>query len=501
MAIHVDDKDLVAAHRAGDTGAFDQLARYYRPELLRHAYRRLSCAEASEDAVQETLVRAYRALPKLGGDYRLGPWLHRILANVCVDEANRRSREGEKTERVHASGRSKMTADSVEEELGLDFDYAYLEKAFNSLSPPYREALTLKFVDELEYDEVAHQAGVSEENARARVSRARSAMRTVLKGVAVFPILCGLVLRRGEKAAGASTAGVTIGSVPAVAVSATSSNAIGLAVSAAPVASAAMPTLAEATITLGQIAPAALPVLAKAAVGLGLAAAVLAPASDSAMHQVVEDFGNGFESTLILESTVEQIELGVPVVVVEKPSKLESKPEISAKSVLPEQLLEIPNRNTPALAASSNDFSSVNDLQAKDLNRTDAYSGVINSQTLEVLAKGAGRFTLEGSLSLTIEGVAVAADILSDSQMWIASESVEKGMRIDGLLSILLENGVPEDIRIAGFAQVTEGNTEWEVSGLYRSTVTSLPLIEQGSFVGYMNLSPNAGLLKFTLGS
>ena len=89
MAIYIDDRELVAAHRAGERDAFDELVREHRRPLLAHAKNKLHCSDAAQDALQETLVRAYKALPKFNGEYRLGPWLHRIMSNVCVDEVHR----------------------------------------------------------------------------------------------------------------------------------------------------------------------------------------------------------------------------------------------------------------------------------------------------------------------------------------------------------------------------------------------------------------------------
>ena len=59
MAIYIDDRELVAAHQAGDGEAFDELVREHRRSLLSHAKNKLHCDAASEDALQETLVRAY----------------------------------------------------------------------------------------------------------------------------------------------------------------------------------------------------------------------------------------------------------------------------------------------------------------------------------------------------------------------------------------------------------------------------------------------------------
>ena len=94
MAIYIDDRDLVAAHRAGDSEAFDELVREHRRSLLAHAHKKLRCDAASEDALQETLVRAYLGLTV----NTVWALLHRIMHNVCIDEANRRRRDGEKVD-------------------------------------------------------------------------------------------------------------------------------------------------------------------------------------------------------------------------------------------------------------------------------------------------------------------------------------------------------------------------------------------------------------------
>ena len=81
------------------------------------------------------------------------------------------------------------------------------------MSEPYRQALELKFLREYDYSELAEASGVSEQNARARVSRAKAVMRSALKGVASLPLLLVGILKRGEKAAAAS--GTATGAVSA----------------------------------------------------------------------------------------------------------------------------------------------------------------------------------------------------------------------------------------------------------------------------------------------
>jgi len=173
-------RDLVLAHLAGDPEAFDDIVRRYYPALLAHARRRLFDDRLAEDAVQEAFLKAYRALPAFSGEFRLGAWLHRIMSNVCNDEGARRSRETQANERWAAL----VDPDQAgPEEYGeRDEIRARVAAAVNELPPSYREALVLRDVMDYEYADVATAAGITEDNARARVSRARAALRRLVEG-------------------------------------------------------------------------------------------------------------------------------------------------------------------------------------------------------------------------------------------------------------------------------------------------------------------------------
>ncbi len=88
-----EDRRLVAAFQDGDIEAFSHIVMNHHASLVAKARRKLGSSVDAEDAVQETLIRAYLALDRFGGDYRLGAWLSRILANVCSDTGSRRAAE------------------------------------------------------------------------------------------------------------------------------------------------------------------------------------------------------------------------------------------------------------------------------------------------------------------------------------------------------------------------------------------------------------------------
>jgi RNA polymerase sigma-70 factor, ECF subfamily len=84
------ERDLVAAAARGDEAAFRRLVAPHRAALQAHCYRMLGSLHDAEDAVQETLLKAWRSLPRYEGRSAPETWLHRIATNVCIDGIRRR---------------------------------------------------------------------------------------------------------------------------------------------------------------------------------------------------------------------------------------------------------------------------------------------------------------------------------------------------------------------------------------------------------------------------
>lgn len=91
----MNERLLLAAAQAGDERAFRQLVEPYRRALEVHCYRMLGSSQDAEDLVQETLLRAWRALERFEPRARLQTWLYRIATNACLDELERRPRRPE----------------------------------------------------------------------------------------------------------------------------------------------------------------------------------------------------------------------------------------------------------------------------------------------------------------------------------------------------------------------------------------------------------------------
>ncbi len=83
---------LRAAAAGGDGEAFRQLTDAYRRELSVHCYRMLGSLDDADDALQETMIKAWRGIAGFAGRSTLRAWLYRIATNVCLDALDHRAR-------------------------------------------------------------------------------------------------------------------------------------------------------------------------------------------------------------------------------------------------------------------------------------------------------------------------------------------------------------------------------------------------------------------------
>jgi RNA polymerase sigma-70 factor (ECF subfamily) len=179
------DRDLVEAAQRGDQSAFVDLVRARGDRLFAFAHRILRDVDRAEDALQDALVIAWRDLPELRDPDRFDAWVHRLLANVCIEQARR--------ERRRAVNLRVIPLDPmvVPDALSEIADRDQLDRAFRRLIPEERAILAFRYYLGYEPTEIAQILGLPAGTVRSRFHHAHRAMRAALEADARSTVVGG----------------------------------------------------------------------------------------------------------------------------------------------------------------------------------------------------------------------------------------------------------------------------------------------------------------------
>ncbi len=178
------DERVVERVLAGDTACFEILMRRYNQRLYRVALSITRNDGEAEDIMQETYVRAYQHLGQFAGRAKFSTWLTRI----AVHESLARNRQRGRFEHSPATPDSEEDimdtfasgSASPEQQVSADEAGRLLEAAVNGLPELYRMVFVLRDVEEMNTSEAAEVLGISEENVKTRLHRARALLRREL---------------------------------------------------------------------------------------------------------------------------------------------------------------------------------------------------------------------------------------------------------------------------------------------------------------------------------
>ena len=189
------DALLVERVKRGDARAFELLVLKYRRRIERLVARIVRDPDSVADVAQETFIRAYRALPNFRGDSAFYTWLYRIAVNTARKEAADQRRdpvisesalaqgddENDETSRAEATLTDGETPESVL--AGREIAQA-VNAAVEALSEDLRQAVTLREIEGLSYEEIAQVMNCPIGTVRSRLHRARNLLKETLKGYA-----------------------------------------------------------------------------------------------------------------------------------------------------------------------------------------------------------------------------------------------------------------------------------------------------------------------------
>ena len=185
------DTMLVQRAVAGDQRAFELLVVKYQRRIQRLIARMVRDVDLVEDIAQETFIRAYRALHQFRGDAQFYTWLYRIAVNTAkktllemkrdptVSEAAMRGSQDD--DETSPPGWDLISPETPETVLAAKDVANAVNTALDALPEDLRQALTLRELDGLSYEEISELMNCPIGTVRSRIFRAREAISLKVK--------------------------------------------------------------------------------------------------------------------------------------------------------------------------------------------------------------------------------------------------------------------------------------------------------------------------------
>lgn len=186
MAEHEIDAELVCKAQKGDKTAFDLLVRKYQHRIAAVVSRLVRDHGECQDVVQDSFIKAFRSLPSFRGDSQFYTWMYRIAVNTAKNHlASRKRRPGADVEIEDAEfidgGVYVQDNDTPEQELLREEVAQVVSRALAALPDDIRQAITLREMEGLSYEEIAEVMGSPVGTVRSRIFRAREAIDARLR--------------------------------------------------------------------------------------------------------------------------------------------------------------------------------------------------------------------------------------------------------------------------------------------------------------------------------
>ena len=162
-----DDK-LIEQIKAGDEQAAEELITRYYASILRYCRWHCSSVEKAEDLTQETFYKLFKNISGYKGKRKFKAYLYTIANRLCIDESRKKA--------LYSIEDEEIIIDECDEILRLE-DKEEVNYLLSTLSPEQREAIILRFGEQLEFHEIAKVMGCNMRTAQSRVRNGLKIMR------------------------------------------------------------------------------------------------------------------------------------------------------------------------------------------------------------------------------------------------------------------------------------------------------------------------------------
>jgi RNA polymerase sigma-70 factor, ECF subfamily len=186
-----DEKAWLEQARKGDKVAFGQLVEAYQTPVYNLAYRMLNNSGEAEEAAQEAFIRAYTRLESYDPAHKFSTWLLSITSNYCIDQLRKRRALLLSIDEplpphpaLHSDGAKGPEAQMMNSE-----QQEMVQTLLGELPPDYRQAVVLRYWNDLSYEEIAEIMETSVSAIKSRLFRARKQLAEIGINKGLVPAL------------------------------------------------------------------------------------------------------------------------------------------------------------------------------------------------------------------------------------------------------------------------------------------------------------------------
>ncbi len=176
------DVEIVARVLKGDVQAFALLVDAYKGPIFNLAFRMTGSYSDADDLTQETFIRAYQKLGQFHPEKKFFTWLYTIGINLMRNHLKKTQRDFEHEKTDHFLGKSRTPEKNYNEEGGLsDENINRLEMQMQQLPVDLREAILLRFQQNLTFEEIAAITGGSLSSVKMRIYRGLEKLKAMME--------------------------------------------------------------------------------------------------------------------------------------------------------------------------------------------------------------------------------------------------------------------------------------------------------------------------------
>lgn len=182
------DEELILEFQKNNTeDAFNILVQRFKNPLTNFVFRFLGDYQACADVVQETMIKVYRYKDSYSSVAKFSTWIYTIAGNLARTEYRRQRRQNIFS--INDYGEEHQTYDLPDETYRPDvltdsgIKDEIIQKALLKVKETYREAVILRDIQGLSYEEISEILGVNEGTVKSRINRGRTQLQELLKGI------------------------------------------------------------------------------------------------------------------------------------------------------------------------------------------------------------------------------------------------------------------------------------------------------------------------------